>query len=213
MSLRSLFHAAGRIAIECLYPLVVVLATIVGSYTPEDVTELQAVPLMLQGGSDWGGSLIFAWRTSSVIGLSVVYTVRLCAGLPLGRTFLSTLVQALPLVGGGAIFLALVGSFNLFEERGEFFRCETGMTMLVLGLIFLLNIVFLVSVASKVSSRRELILIGPCFLTLSVITIADGTTFKAGQVLQAGEIPPIEVRGSRHWFVTYPLRSCYTDAD
>lgn len=177
-------------------------------YTPEEVTELQKVPLILQGGTDWGGSLVYAGVSAYLFTLLLLVPLVVASLIPLNLSLRESLLEGVPYVLLGAVlFVPIAALFSI--PSFDYFDCERSLSTSPLLVLFFCNYIFVCYLSGKVRRRSYLVGIAPLFSLLLLWFSLDGRTFKAGQIRQVVELPSPISRGIRHAVMTFPQRICY----
>jgi hypothetical protein len=193
-----------------IVPIAIVVAAYFGRYTPQQITELQEVPLFLQGSTDMGGSDLFAATVALYVVFGVLGAVRLTirlADLPDSAGLLERLVFSVRVLALHAI-LFVVGGTSLFGYDTRITPNDFRNMFLLALLLYTLSVLWVV-VLSRTSWNRWLKLsAGLLFVTAWLIVGSDGNTAKAGQVLQAGQDPAPLVRSGRHALMLSWHRTC-----
>jgi hypothetical protein len=183
-----------------LFPIGFVVAKVFGRYTPEDIGSSQTIPLFLQGSTDWGGSDTFA----AVVALYVV-----CGFL--GALHLSLLLDHLDGTDGTlrragigtarlaipwALFLGL-GGLSAGADRGPMPRDFRDLFLLA-ALVFVLSTFWIAWLSRRRIRPIWKVALAPLFIYFWLVIGSDGTTTKAGQILNSGDVPSTAARGVRH---------------
>lgn len=180
-------------------------------YTPEEITELQKVPLILQGGTDYGGSNMFA---AYVFG-HIFFGILACLSLTLLlnksaspsniRSFLSSrfvmtgyvamflCANLYFIVGGVALLLLGVDDLHL-----NYFICDYVQVFVLISLTYLLSYFLIVALSSSNLRLGAKCLLSPIFFVIFVMVGSTGITPKAGQILQSYQIPEYRPNSLRH---------------
>ena len=173
------------------------------TWTPQDITENQAIPLILQGNTDYYGSIVYAFYVST--NLLLAYAMSAFIVWPTTDTRVSSHVRnytthtrhcyRLATIVLGVVIV--VNSCVLWREWARakafyhhtFYFCEFVQVTLVLVATYSVAMAWAVVVArvNTTSSGKFLLCLAPFAVVLAVGS--TGITPKSGQVLQAGQIP------------------------
>jgi hypothetical protein len=188
-------------------------------YTPQEVTEDQAIPLILQGGTDWGGSNFFAAYVTTLIVFGFLGAYVFTGQLHFRRPWQSDLM---------AVFWWSLLIFNLLLISPYFVAaalypkkfCEPDSLYFLsedLGTTGLFVFFYVLTAAWILWLRRFPLglryLLAPAILVLLLALGADGITAKSGQVVTAGQIPPPNLRSWKHRLMLLPQETIWTVTD
>ena len=184
-----------------LIPVGIILVMLFGSYTSEEIGHLQAIPMFLQGSTDWGGSLTFAivmaaYITFGVSG-SLYLTLRLAKVAPQGK-FFADFARSLWFLKYHWVALFVLNVHTIDYDRRIDPNDFRNMFLLA-SCIYLLSIVLIIVLyrLRRLNLWHRLVL-SPLFMVAWLLLGSDGTTAKAGQVLNAGVDPQWIPRSTRH---------------
>jgi hypothetical protein len=177
-----------------LLPIGVPVALYIGRYTPEEITKTQAIPIFLQGSSDWGGSNIFAacialYVLFGILG-AVYLTLRL-AQRPQRYQNMSGIRAAFSILRTHIVFFILGGTL------GGAFMGETDdrNMFLLMCVVYTLNILIVVKLSDTVLPLAVKLSLSPVLVYCWLFIGWDGNTAKAGWIIgQEHHLP----RSARH---------------
>jgi len=177
-------------------------------YSPAEVTELQRVPLILQGGTDWGNSNLFAAYVTG----HFIFGVLGCLVLVQAHLNNKSRELWLNVLGSFFIAFALINApavFNLFElylwgrHTRAYFLCEQIQVIVIFSVTYLLSVLWIRALKKWSPSVWLTYALSPFLLAVLAIMGQGGITPKAGQIKNAGEIPNYRPNSSMHaWFLT-----------
>ncbi len=185
-----------------IIPLAVVVAGYFGRYSPAQITQLQEVPLFLQGSTDMGGSDLFSGTVALYVSFgllgSIYLVLRLTARLT-NYSYASDLVFSLwalkfhivAFVIGGTMFWGYGYDSRITPNdfRNIFFLAT---------FVYFLTILFIPALIRIHLPLILKLILAPLIIYLWLFMGWDGNTAKAGQVLLSGQNPAISPRGIRH---------------
>ena len=184
-----------------ILPVAVVVARYFSRYSPQQITELQEVPVFLQGNTDMGGSNIFAATIAMyvVFGLlAAIYCALQMHVRPRATSYLGDLKMNLFELRFHLFFFVVGGTacweYDKFVGPNDFRN------------MFLFAVVIYacsVAVVTAVGRMRRIALwqrlaIAPVVVYSWLWIGWDGNTSKAGQILAAGQDPALQPRSARH---------------
>jgi hypothetical protein len=184
-----------------IVPIGFLVAIVVGRfvYIPPEASLKPEAMLFLQGSTDLGGGSLFAATMALYIVfgiLSALYlTLKLDERPPGG--FVRDVVSAFLLLKWH-IFAFLVGGMANVEYDRLVLENDFRNMFLLAALIYLLSIVFIVWVRQGQLGLGSRLILAPLWVFLWLIIGADGTTPRAGQLVNSGVDPVISARGVRH---------------
>ena len=183
-----------------IVPLAVPVALYFGRYTPQQITELQQVPLFLQGSTDYGGSNLFAGTLALYVVFGVLGSLYLTLALDrniVAGSLLATCARALWILRYH-ILLFILGGTACFDN--DIRITPNDFRNLFLWIILLSSFSAMLIVALyRARVRLDLRLaLAPLFIAFWLLLGSDGNTAKAGQIRQSGEDPVPTARSARH---------------
>lgn len=193
---RILLLIAGPVFI---FPIGIVTCFLFGSYEGDEIGHLQKIPLFLQGSTDMGGSDLFAATMASYIVfgfLGSVYLTLALARFP-SMGMLKDVVRSVWILKYHIALFFIFGQINIAYDshiRPNDFRNM----FLLASLLFGASILWVAFLHCRPLRLRLRLTLAPVFIVLWLILGGDGTTAKAGQVLNAGENPVNRPRSIRH---------------
>jgi len=193
-----------------LLPIIILIMLFSPKYSPQELTELQKVPFIFQGGTDYGGSNIYATTLLILLFLGGTATLFLTLGLHnYPSTYLLKSVHySFSLLKYHFFTFLLVGGFFAYEAPFSYFDCEIFSVFLIAFIAYTISVVFIVWLHKRRFPLPIKIVLAPLIIILWILLSIDGTTFKAGQILQAGELPHQRFRSIAHALVTVPQCIC-----
>lgn len=194
---RVLYGVSHPIAI---LPVATVVAAWFGSYSPADITQLQNVPLFLQGSTDMGGSDIFSATLALYVTfglLGAFYTILRMHTTPRQPTFAGELksnlshllVHALVFVVGGSACVSYDSQIGPNDFRNMF---------LFVVLVYAVSSVVVTLIGRSTLTLGPKLLLAPLAIYGWLLLGWDGNTAKAGQVLPSHTDPAFMPRSARH---------------
>ena len=192
-------------------------------YSPSEITELQAVPLILQGGTDSGGSNIFAGYVAGcfLFGLIASFLLLSLKLYPkYGSTFRNILL--------GFIFAFLLSNLPYLLEffsgclgvpkltmgaRPYYFVCDYIQIFVLFSLAYLLSVLWIWFLSKRVKSYFLQYLLCPLVLVLLFVLADTGITPKVGKNLNSGVIPDYSSHSLKHSWLLNLHRVCTACVD
>lgn len=175
-------------------------------FTPTEIVLLEPVPRILQGGTDWGGSNMFA---GYVVGHFLFGGIA-CLLLTLALS-VDALAKSLSrvLIGFGicwvcasGYFIALSMGMAHFEPKYRaallFHLCDYVQVWVLFAIAYGASIAWIGKLGAGKRSLALKLLLSPIFLVLLSIVGKDGITPKAGREVAGNEIPYYRANGVFH---------------
>lgn len=194
-----------------ILPVGVAVAVTVGFfvYVPPEASLKPEAMLFLQGSTDMGGGCLFAGTMALYVVFGLFASVYLAVKLDEhpAAGFLRDFLRALWLLKWHVVAFVVGGLANVSYDglvRENDFR---NMFLLAAVLYFLsvALIVWLRQTSLKLSGR---VLLAPLWVVAWLVVGADGTTPRAGQLVNSGQDPVIAARGVRHGLMLRWHRAC-----
>ena len=212
---RVLKNLTKSLSVLILVVFFLVILDIFFVFSPQEVTELQKVPLILQGGTDLGGSNIYAAYVTGHTFFGLLWCLSFSLML---NTSASTKNKLLNFVTNRYVILGYFVAFllvnapmlNLFtmytmeapgsypEFTDKYFVCDYFQTFLLFAICYLSSFLMIFTLSrTKISFLKQLLLL-PSILILFIFLAKDGITPKAGQVVQQYVVPKDTPNSSAH---------------
>lgn len=184
-----------------ILPIGIAVAVLVGFfiYVPPEVSLKPEAMLFLQGSTDLGGGCLFA----GTMVLYVVFGVLAAAYLTLkldeqrARGFLHDLSRSVWLLKWHAVAFVLGGLANVSYD-GLVLENDFRNMFILAAVVYILSVVLITWLRQTKLGLSGRLLLAPLWVFAWLIVGADGTTPRAGQVVNSGEDPVIAPRGIRH---------------
>ncbi len=181
-------------------------------FSPSEITELQEVPLILQGGTDMGGSNIFAAYVAGyflfgLLGCLLLTNLLRVSGRKSPRcwtnswsTFTGLVLSYLVIISLPIITAIRLATFPTVDEghHHAFFVCDDVTAAAVSFITYILSSLWIFWLSRKAISDNAKFLLSPLILVLSFYLASDGLTPKSGQVLNAFVIPKRQPVSAKH---------------
>ena len=170
-----------------ILPVMFILIPVFGSYSGEEIGHLQKIPLILQGGTDWGGSNMFAVIVASYFTfgfMACIYLNLKLWSLDPGEISFQKSLLSLKVYFYFFLLEGLVTMKNSpppNDEKNIFFFSL---------MLYSLTILFITFLNKKQFFRKSIrLIISPVFIYLWILMGWNGITSKAGQIVNAGVVP------------------------
>lgn len=167
---------------------------------PPEITHQPESNLFLQGSTDLGGGCLYAgWLAAYVSAgmLACFYLTWRLAATPGDWSFSRRLRFALSELWLPILLFCLIGPINISYDALIAPNDHRNVFILA-ALIYLLSLLLIVSLRGLNGAMRLRYAVAPLFLCLWIFLGWNGTTARAGQLLNAGENPTPIVRSWRH---------------
>ena len=194
-----------------LLPLALVAIRVCGSYSPAEITQAR-LPLFLQGGTDWGGSNIFAVTVT----LYAIFGVLGSVYLVLRRSVESRVTSYPGECRAGLwtlrlhIALFFVVGILTWGEDSRIRPNDFRNMFLLASTLYTVSIAYVAWLIRRRWDLRVKVLAAPLALWAWLIVGSDGNTAKAGQMRYSGENPEWRARGTRHGMMLKWHQACDT---
>ncbi len=183
-----------------LLPICGLIVALVSRWDSLDIGHQQAIPLFLQGSTDWGGSITFAATMAMYVVGGILGGVQLA--LYLQRLAPATPFAARLLAGTLRLrlhwFLFLLGGTGGWSYDRRIAANDFRNMFVLAALLFALSACWITWLSLRPLPLRLKVALAPLLLLAWLAIGADGTTTKAGQVLLADVDPQVAPRGVRH---------------
>lgn len=192
--LRRISHPAA------IVPIAVITSLWFGRYSPQQITELQEVPLFLQGSRDMGGSDLFAATMALYVVFGVLgafYLTFALSDLPTLHPWPLELPRALWILKWHVAAFVFGGTSN-WEYDSRIGPNDFRNMFLFVSLLYAGSILLVVAVSRTNLSLPARLTLAPGVICLWLVVGSDGNTAKAGQVVMAGQDPRPVARSIRH---------------
>lgn len=175
-----------------------------GPYSPQEITELQTIPLILQGGTDMGGSNLFAIYASGYIFYGViacfVFTLKFFGkDLKIGRIASLVIDQFFFSFYFATVAILL---WTLLEGRLPIspfhILCQYIQLIVIFSVTSGFSYYFIKWLSQTNIPLFVKIVLSPIFFALMIWICWTGITPKAGQVLISSEVPRDLPNSERH---------------
>lgn len=192
-----------------LLPVAVTVVALVSRYDSEDIGHKQAIPLFMQGSTDWGGSITFACAMALYVVCGTMASWQLVLWNELQPAWASFGER----LRGGTWRLSLywvcflLGQLTWGYDRWIGPNDFRNMALLA-ALVFAASACWITWLSRRALPRGARIVAAPLLILCWLIAGSDGTTAKAGQVLLAGVDPAETPRGVRHGAMLQWHRLC-----
>ncbi len=193
-----------------LLPTGILVVALVSRYDSLDIGHKQSIPLFMQGSTDWGGSITFASTMALYAVCGTMAAVQLALWLEL-QPPASRFGERLR---GGAWRLSfywicfVVGGLGSWSYDRWVGPNDFRNMFLLAALVFVASTAWVTWLSRLSIPRLARVLAAPCVIALWLFVGSDGTTAKAGQVLDAGVNPQETPRGLRHGIMLSWHRLC-----
>lgn len=180
------------------------------NYTPAQVTELQEVPLILQGSTDWGGSSVYAFYVYQHFALGILaclfgtaYVAFEGSRNTIKRILLGFLFAFL-MVHLASIVEFLYFTFRNFSHIGsgdtksDYFVCDYIQLILLFSIVFALSYFWIHFLNKTKISIFFKFLFCPIVILVFGLIASSGITPKAGKIMQGYQIPDYSSNSVRH---------------
>ena len=184
-----------------ILPVGVSVAILVGFYvyTPPEASLKPEAMLFLQGSTDLAGGCLFAGTMALYVLFGVLAAVYLTLGLEQHQAggFSADFVRALRLLKWHILACVLGGTADL-EYDGLVLENDFRNMFLLAAVVYTLSVVWVVWLRQTRCAFSMRLTLAPLWVFAWLIVGADGTTPRAGQLVNSGEDPVIAARGVRH---------------
>jgi hypothetical protein len=183
-----------------ILPVAAVVAVYFSRYTPQQITELQQVPLFLQGNTDMGGSNIFAATIAMYVAfglLAAAYCALQMHMRPRAASYFGELRANLWELRFH-ILVFIVGGTACSEYDKIVGPNDFRNMFLFAVLIYALSAAVVTAIGRTHLDLWQRLAIAPLVVYSWLWLGWDGNTSKAGQILSAGQDPAFQPRSSRH---------------
>ena len=174
-----------------IIPLFFLQLSLFGRYSGHDIGHLQNIPLILQGSTDWGGSNQYATYLSLYISLGIFATFYLYLCLS-DKSEYSTF----KLIKYGIFYLCFHIISFLFASLSFLHPDERNMTLLF-TIIYIITFFIVLRIVKK-HNNWKYPFFAPILIYIFVFLAWDGSSPKAGQILNCYEDPSWNPRSQRH---------------
>lgn len=167
-----------------------------GRYEPWEIATA-SIPIILQGGTDWGGSCLFAGWMANYLFFSFAAPIYATVSIPETSevNFITTLQSIVRKMKWYIFFFLLLGPITIFQDT--IITPNDHRNLFLFFFVFYTFLIFYISTLLYFKIRYRIIFsIIP--LLILFLLMSDGITTKAGQWNVQGVDPEIHVRGIRH---------------
>ncbi|EMS86633.1 hypothetical protein MAL08_16100 [Leptospira noguchii] len=180
-----------------IFPWGIVIAFSTGGrYEPWQIATA-SIPIILQGGTDWGGSCLFAGWMANYLFFSFAAPIYAIISIPeISKvSFIKTLQSVVKKMKGYIFFFLLLGPIWIFDDTR--ITPNDHRNLFLFFFVYYSFLIFYVSTLVYLKVRfRIIICVIPSLILF--LMMSDGVTTKAGQWNASNVDPEIHVRGIRH---------------
>lgn len=190
-------------------------------FTPQEITELQKVPYILQGNTDYGGSNIFAFFVSCHLFIGLIacfhWTYYFSTFEP-KNTLCKLLKSKTCILSYWILFFVI--NYNVFlpfdiykdlpygsKDRIYFF-CEYFQVLILIVTFYLLSTIFIFLLSKVKLPITSKYILSPLFIFILINIGWTGITPKAGRILLSGEIPKYSPNSKTHEIILEIQKYC-----
>ena len=201
------FRAVGEVLL--VWPFVFLFLRVWSAlfvFTPTQIVELEPIPLILQGGNDWGGSNIFAAYVAGHFLFGGIACLLLTLALSvdaltksLSRILIGFAICWLCAVSYFMILSVGIGYFDQKYRASQlFYLCDYLQVAVLFAVADAASIAWIGKLAAGRSGLAVRLLLSPIFLVLLAVFAKDGITPKAGREVAGDAIPDYRANGGIH---------------
>ena len=194
-----------------ILPIAFLVAWVVGgvAYTPPEASLKPEAMLFLQGSTDLGGGCLFAATMALYVVFGVLAAIYLTLKLDErpAAGFRRDFVRAL-IVLKWHLLAFVVGGLANIPYDGFVLENDFRNMFLLAALIYALSVALVVALRQLRFGLGARLALSPLWVFVWLIVGSDGTTPRAGQLVNSGVDPVVSARGVRHGLMLKWHQAC-----